>query len=75
MEVAMLTVEQIIEYAQRTIAQDRLAGNAAGLRQTQYAVGFLKDAAEAAGDTETARRFRLLAAQAANKRDDVTGDD
>ena len=40
----MLTAEQIIEYAQRQIAQDRLSGNIAGLRQTQNALGFLMSA-------------------------------
>lgn len=70
----MLTVENIIEYTQRVIAQDRLSGNRAGLRNTQYACGYLMTAAESAGDKETARRFRLLAAEAANKNEEI-GDD
>ena len=67
----MLTVENIIEYTQHVIAQDRLSGNRAGLRNTQYACGYLMTAAENAGDKETARRFRLLAAEAANKNEEI----
>jgi hypothetical protein len=70
----MLTVEDIISYTQRTIAQDRLTGNRAGLRNTQYACGFLMVAAESAGDKDTARRFRILAAEAANKNEELAGD-
>ncbi|HEU4329012.1 MAG TPA: hypothetical protein VFS21_38090 [Roseiflexaceae bacterium] len=62
----MLTIEQIIEHAERTIAEDHLAGNRAGLRNTQLACGFLMAAANAAGDREAATRFRNLAARAAN---------
>ena len=67
----MLTIENIVEYTQRVIAQDKLSGNRAGLRNTQYACGYLMAAAEAAGDKETARRFRILAAEAANKNEEI----
>lgn len=67
----MLTVENLVEYTQRVIAEDRLSGNRAGLRNTQYACGYIMAAAEAAGDKETARRFRILAAQAANKNEEL----
>ena len=70
----MVTVEQLIEYTQRVIAQDRLSGNRAGLRNTQYACGFLMTAADGAGDKETARRFRILAAEAANKQEELSND-
>lgn len=70
----MLTVENIFEYTERVIAQDRLSGNRAGLRNTQYACGFLMTAAEGVGDKETARRFRILAAQAANKNEELSND-
>lgn len=70
----MLTVENIFEYTERIIAEDRLRGNRAGLRNTQYACGFLMTAAENVGDKETARRFRILAAQAANKSEELSGD-
>lgn len=68
----MVTIDEIIAYTQRVIAEDRLSGNRAGLRNTQYACGFLLAAAEGAGDKETARRFRILAAEAANKQEDLT---
>jgi hypothetical protein len=70
----MVTVAQIIEYAERVIAEDRLSGNRAGLVNTQRACGFLMTAANAAGDKETARRFQILAAQAANN-NAALGDD
>jgi hypothetical protein len=69
----MLSLEQIIAYTQRVIAEDRLAGNRAGLRNTQLACGFLMTAAEQSGDKETARRFRILAAEAANKNEELLG--
>src|SRR5438067_11950522 len=68
---SMLTTEQILEYIERVIAEDRLSGNRAGLRNTQLAAGFLMNAARAAGDNETARKFQLLAAQAANKSEEL----
>lgn len=69
----MLTLDQIIEYTQRVIAEDRLSGNRAGLRNTQLAAGFLMAAANANGDKDTAYRFRLLAAEAANKNEELSG--
>ena len=71
----MLTVDQIIEYIERVIAEDRLSGNRVGLKNTQTAAGFLMAAANYAGDKDTARRFRALAAEAANKNEELTGDD
>ncbi|GAB4193556.1 MAG: hypothetical protein OHK0022_08590 [Roseiflexaceae bacterium] len=62
----MLTIDQILEYAERVIAEEHLAGNRTGLRNTQLACGFLMAAANAAGDRETASRFHNLAARAAN---------
>ena len=62
----MLTTDQLLEFTERVIAEDQLAGNRAGLKNTQVAAGFLMAAANYAGDKETARRFRLLAAKAAN---------
>ena len=67
----MLTVDQIAEYAERVIAEDRLSGNRAGLRNTQLACGFLMTAAKANGDNELGRRFQILAAQAANKNEEL----
>lgn len=70
----MLTAAQIIEYTERVIAEDRLSGNRAGLRNTQLACGFLMAAAHANSDRETATRFRNLAALAANRNEEL-GDD
>jgi hypothetical protein len=71
----MVTAEQILEYTERVIAEDRLSGNRAGLRNTQIAAGFLMAAANAAGDKETAYKFRVLAAEAANKNDELGGEE
>jgi hypothetical protein len=70
----MLTTEQIIEFMERVIAEDRLSGNRAGLKNTQIAAGFLMAAANYAGDKDTAFKFRVLAAEAANKNEELSGD-
>jgi hypothetical protein len=67
----MLTPDQIIEYGERVIAENRLSGDKLGLKNIQRAAGFLMAAAEAYGDTELARRFRILAAQAANRAEEL----
>jgi hypothetical protein len=67
----MLTVEQIIEYIEHTIAEDRLTGEIVNLKQLQTTAGILMLAAEKHGDKQTAYRFRVLAAQAANKREEL----
>ncbi|HEU5014925.1 MAG TPA: hypothetical protein VFT66_20555 [Roseiflexaceae bacterium] len=67
----MVTVEDIIEYLTRIIAEDRLSGNRVGLLNSQRAAGFLMTAANANGDKQTAQRFRLLAAEAANKNEEL----
>ena len=70
----MLTVDQIFEYLERVIAEDRLSGNRAGLKNSQTAAGFLMAAANYADDRSTARRFQVLAAQAANRREELEHD-
>jgi hypothetical protein len=70
----MLTTEKIIEYLERVIAEDRLSGNRAGLKNSQTAAGFLMAAANYVGDRAGARRFQVLAAQAANKREELSDD-
>jgi hypothetical protein len=70
----MLTTEKIIEYLELVIAEDRLSGNRAGLKNSQTAAGFLMAAANAAGDRQAWQRFRVLAAEAANKREELGGD-
>lgn len=63
----MLTVDQIIEYLEKTIAEDMLTGDKLALKRTQTAAGILMNAAQSAGDKDTAQRFRFVAAHAANK--------
>jgi len=68
----MLSIEKIIEYMERTIAEDYLSGNRARLKNTQIAAGFLMAAANDAGDSDLATRFRVLAAEAANKYEELS---
>ena len=70
-----MTIDQIIDFMQRVIAEDRLSGNRASLKNTQIAAGFLMSAANYASDKATAQRFRLLAAEAANKNEELGGED
>jgi hypothetical protein len=69
----MLTIDQIIAHMEREIAQGRLEGRREELRQLQYAAGMLMRAAEGGGDKDSARRFRLVAAQAANVQEELGG--
>jgi hypothetical protein len=66
----MLTAEQIFDYLERVIAEDRLSGNRSGLKNAQVATSFLVAAAKNAHDDESARKFQILGAQAANNRDE-----
>jgi hypothetical protein len=71
----MLTIDTIVTHFEKVIATERLAGNAETLRRVQLAAGMIMDAAQADGDQDTAMRFRLLAAQAANKREEIEAED
>jgi len=71
---SMLTVAQIIEFLTQMLAEDRLQGDKVGLKHVQTTAGLLQAAAEAAGDKDTAYKFRLLAAQAANKQESLEKD-
>jgi hypothetical protein len=71
----MVSIQQIAEYVEHTIAEQSLAGDREGLRQTQWAASVLTSAAESAGDKETALRFRKLAAYSANKQEELAGED
>jgi hypothetical protein len=70
---AMLSIDQIIDYMEREIARWRLEGKREELRHLQYAAGTLMHAAESVGDKDSARRFRLVAAQAANMQEELAG--
>lgn len=63
----MVTIDQIVEYLEKSIAEDFLAGNRVGLQRLQTGAGVLMAAAEASGDTDTAYRLRVVASHAANK--------
>jgi len=71
----MLTSDQILEFLEQVIAEDRAAGNRAGLKNAQTAAGFLMAAANYAGDKEAALRFRVLAAEAANQSEELAGEE
>ncbi|GAB4112767.1 MAG: hypothetical protein Fur005_32850 [Roseiflexaceae bacterium] len=62
----MITVDQIADHIERLIAEERLAGDRLALKDIHKSAGFLVRTAEALGDREVARRFQILAAQAAN---------
>jgi len=65
----MFTIDQIIVYMEHEIALGRLEGRREELRQMQYAAGMLMRVAEGSDDNESARRFWLVAAQAADDHD------
>lgn len=71
----MLTVDHIFEYLERRIAEERLAGNAIELKHLQTTAGVLMEAAHNIRDEKMALRFRVLAAEAANKREELIGED
>jgi hypothetical protein len=70
----MLTIDQIIAHMEHMIAQGQLEGRRDSLRQLQYAAGILMRAAESNGDAASAKRFQLVATQAANKQDELRGE-
>jgi hypothetical protein len=69
----MVTIEQILAYSERMIAERYLAGDREALRRLQLALGVLMDAANDAGDHATATHLRNLAAKAANRQEDLGG--
>ncbi len=71
----MLTTEQIREYLTHRIAEEFLHGSRMELRHIQMTAGYLKAAAESVGDKDAAHHFRVLAAEAANKEEELEGMD
>jgi hypothetical protein len=67
----MMTVEDIFEYFNKAIAEDFLRADKLGLKRVQTAAGVLMVAAQEAGDKETMQRFRIVAAHAANKQEEL----
>lgn len=70
----MLTVDQIIEFLNTAVAEDTLRGDNIGLKHIQTTAGVLMAAAESVQDKDTAYRFRLVAAHAANKHEELHGE-
>jgi hypothetical protein len=67
----MITLDQVHTYLQRIIAERRLSADNTGLKNAQTAAGVIAAAAESMGDRDTALRFRVLAAEAANRREEL----
>lgn len=67
----MLSMDQLVEYFNDQIAHGFLEGKATELRHLQAAAGVIMAAAEANHDSPTATRFRIVAAQAANKLEEL----
>lgn len=67
----MLTTEQIQEYLERVMAEHHLAGDRIALKRDQEVAGFLMAAARHAGDKQLALRFQVLAARAADIREQL----
>lgn len=71
----MVTTDQLVEYLEKRIASDFLAGHKQSLRDVQTAAGVIMAAAEANGDKDAAQRFRYVASHAANKLEELTNPD
>ncbi len=70
----MLTIEQILEYLNVAVTEDYLRGDKHALRRIQMTAGMLMAAAETYGDKATAYEFRKVAAHAANRQEEMSGD-
>ncbi|RRR75101.1 MAG: hypothetical protein EI684_05450 [Candidatus Viridilinea halotolerans] len=70
----MLNLDLIFAHFERTIAERFLSRDLEGLRRSQWALVELVDAAEAAGDRESALRLRVLASKVANHREALADD-
>ena len=71
---AKVTTDQIYDYLENIVAQDKLTGDVTSMRQVQWVCVLLMRAAEANGDGATAQRFMYLASRAANKYEERVGD-
>jgi hypothetical protein len=67
----MVSIEQVISYIETRIAEGRMAGDSTALRKIQTSAGFLMEAAQAAGDKDTAKHLQILAAKAANAQEAI----
>jgi hypothetical protein len=74
MMAAKVTTDQIYDYLEQIVAEDKLSGDVTSMRQVQWVCTLLMRAANANGDAATAQRFMFLASRAANKYEEQTGD-
>jgi hypothetical protein len=70
----MVTVDQILAYCEREVAERHLAGDREGLRRMQLALTVLMNAAQSAGDRGNSVAFRNLAGKAANYQEQLEGE-
>jgi len=61
-----MTIEQVFAYLEKIIAEGRVASDRTKLRHAQTTCGTLMEAAQVVDERDTAARFRVLAAKAAN---------
>lgn len=71
---AKVTTDQIYDYLEKLVAQDKLSPDVTSMRQVQWVCTLLMRAAQANGDGGTAQRFMFLASRAANKHEERAGD-
>lgn len=69
-----MNIDEITDYLTKCIAEEFLRADKVGLRRTQTTAGVLMAAAESLQNKEIALRFRSLAAQAANKIEELDED-
>jgi len=67
----MLTVQHMHDAIEAAIQRAESSRNVADLSELQQLAGYLMRPANAAKDKETERMFRILAARAANLREDI----
>lgn len=67
----MLTVDAIHAAITAAMQRAQTSDNTADLSELQLLAGYLMNPAEHVGDSATARRFQLLAAQIANLREAI----
>ncbi|MFM2032676.1 MAG: hypothetical protein RLZZ297_1441 [Chloroflexota bacterium] len=64
--------EQLYAYLERSITERHLAGDKAQLQRLQTACGVIMAAATDVGNAQTAKKFQILAARAANLHEKLT---
>lgn len=67
----MLTIQNMHDAINTAIERARRDENVADLMELQQLAGYLMRPADAVGDKATEKQFRILAAHAANYREDI----